>query len=217
MKLINSEFTSIFKNNFLTENMAIVLYGMMKTIRPLKLLEFGYGYTTPFLLEAIKDIKEELTPYNEIVKTDTHDNYSGTKYNPELVVVDNLLDIDGEQFAKDFKNMEMLSLSNNMTLVKSDMKDYIQNCNEKYDLIWIDAGPKKDYIDYFKYINNMISDGGLIIIHSTLTNVEGKEFLRQFNDSNYEKLSLLEPHKKWQNSFTLLKRKTEYPTYTEIA
>jgi len=111
----------------------------------------------------------------------------------------------------------MLSLSNNMTLVKSDMKDYIQNCNEKYDLIWIDAGPKKDYIDYFKHIDNMINEGGLIIVHSTLTNVEGKEFLRQFNNSNYEKLSLLEPHKKWQNSFTLLKRKTEYPTYTEIA
>lgn len=69
-----------------------------------------------------------------------------------------------------------------------------------------DAGPKKDYIDYFKYINNMINDGGLIIIHSTLTNVEGKEFLRQFNDSNYEKLSLLTTQK-MAKQFYIVKKK----------
>lgn len=217
MKLVNDDFVNSFTNNFLTENMAFVLYGAIKFTRPLKLLEFGYGYTTPFLLESIKDIKEESIPYNEIVKVKNHDNYSGRSYNPELVVVDNFLDVNGEQFAKDFDNMKRLSLTDSLTIVKSDMEDYIVNCEEKYDLIWIDAGPKRHYIDYFEHINNMINDDGLIIIHSTLTNLEGAKFLIDFDGSQYEKLSLLEPHKKWQNSFTMLKRKSTYPIYTEIA
>jgi hypothetical protein len=217
MKLINYNFTKLFNNNFLTENMAFFLFSIVKIIRPLKILEFGYGYTTLFFLESIKDIKEEIFLYNNLVKTSNFNTFSGKNYEPELIVVDNFLDIDDFEFNKELEKIKMLSLEKPLTIVKCNMKDYLENVNEKYDLIFIDAGSKKDYIDYFKYIDNMINIGGLIIIHSTLTNKEGQNFLKNFNDTSYEKMSLIEPHKKWQNSFTMFKKKCEYPTYTEIA
>ena len=66
-------------------------------------------------------------------------------------------------------------------------------------------------------------NGGLLLLHSTLTNVTCRavldEFKRrqsgpEFND--FEVLSLLEPHKYQQNSVTLIRRTSAFqpPDYT---
>ena len=63
----------------------------------------------------------------------------------------------------------------------------------------------------------MNPDGGLWLIHSTLTNLEAIAFVRElklrqatkaFND--FELVSVLEPHKVAQNSFTLIRKTSGY-------
>ena len=61
----------------------------------------------------------------------------------------------------------------------------------------------------------MCADGGFVAIHSTLTNELTRSWLEATLRSGgpaalggrFETVSLLEPHKMWQNSITLLQRR----------
>lgn len=57
----------------------------------------------------------------------------------------------------------------NVTLLKRDAFEFLQNCREKFDYIFLDAG-KKDYITYLPIINNLMSQGGFLICDNTFFN-----------------------------------------------
>lgn len=57
----------------------------------------------------------------------------------------------------------------NVTLLKKDAFEFLQNCREKFDYIFLDAG-KKDYITYLPIINNLMSQGGFLICDNTFFN-----------------------------------------------
>lgn len=57
----------------------------------------------------------------------------------------------------------------NVTLLKKDAFEFLQDCREKFDYIFLDAG-KKDYITYLPIINNLMSQGGFLICDNTFFN-----------------------------------------------
>ncbi len=57
----------------------------------------------------------------------------------------------------------------NVTLLKRDAFEFLQDCREKFDYIFLDAG-KKDYITYLPIINNLMSQGGFLICDNTFFN-----------------------------------------------
>tara|TARA_R110002049_G_scaffold29972_1_gene101902 strand:- start:81759 stop:82190 length:432 start_codon:yes stop_codon:yes gene_type:complete len=90
------------------------------------------------------------------------------------------------------------------------------------DLVWFDCGGAREYIEFTLQFWPLINpDGGIIVYHSTLTNADLRVFLgvlieRQRARSEFELLNLLEPHKKLQNSVSVLRRRsgTVAPLYT---
>lgn len=57
----------------------------------------------------------------------------------------------------------------NVTLLNEDAFEYLKNCREKFDYIFLDAG-KKDYLAYLPIIDNLMSQGGFLICDNTFFN-----------------------------------------------
>ena len=82
-----------------------------------------------------------------------------------------------------------------------------------FDMVWFDCGT----IEYFQHFRRaywpLVSrNGGLILIHSLATNFHGQMFLSELkleqatkSFSDFELLTLIEPHKRRQNSVTMVR------------
>jgi hypothetical protein len=51
-----------------TENVAMNLYSLIRMLRPKSVVEFGTGYTTPFILQALRDNQEEHRMHQRILQ-----------------------------------------------------------------------------------------------------------------------------------------------------
>jgi len=76
---------------------------------------------------------------------------------------------------------------------------------------------------FFGEVWPRVAPGGYVLLHSTLTNSAAREWLGSVHDASWGPpggvLSLLEPHKRFQNSTTLLqKRPAGYaePVYSKL-
>ena len=65
-----------------TEKVGPFLIGLMEMARPQKVLEIGFGYTTPFLMEGLKNNFELHWDGN------CDPEFMKTEYDPRLVVID---------------------------------------------------------------------------------------------------------------------------------
>ena len=84
-------------------------------------------------------------------------------------------------------------------------------------LLWLDFGDgdRLDEILLDKgYWSLVDPNGGLVLVHSTLTNSASREWLDRMKEDEaaakygpFEILSMMEPHKMRQNSVTMLRRK----------
>ena len=59
MNFINKDFTNLISKVYLTENASLILYSLIRSCRPHKILEIGVGYSTLFISKAISDIQED--------------------------------------------------------------------------------------------------------------------------------------------------------------
>lgn len=57
----------------------------------------------------------------------------------------------------------------NVTLLKKDAIEFLQNCHEQFDYIFLDAG-KKDYIIYLPLITDLLLQGGFLVCDNTFFN-----------------------------------------------
>lgn len=85
------------------------------------------------------------------------------------------LEKDESRYKRGINVLKMFDMKN-ITLLKNDAFEFLQNCHEKFDFIFLDAG-KKDYIAYLPIINNLISQGGFLICDNTFFN--GKVVLNE--------------------------------------
>ncbi len=206
----------LFSPTFGTENLAPYLYSLIRLIRPRKILELGGGYTSIFILKALSDNELLFKDSSSVDLSLQNEHYFNQTFNPsKLHVIDNCK--DGYTTANlIFDASKKLKLDPFLEFHETDYFGYAENIPKSelpLDLLWIDCGSLNTYHhvmrNYFPLVNRA---GGIVLIHSLITNLHGALFLKQlklaqatkeFND--FELISLLEPHKKRQNSLTMLR------------
>ena len=203
-----------------TENMAPLLHSLIKFHRPQRLLEVGAGYTTPFIAQALRDVTESREVEARDADNPNHvvEHYT-EPYAPKLLCIDNHTLPDSTS-AKVQSLMGELGLDDLVEFVNADFTTYTDEIDQSFlplDFVWFDCGALKEYFLFFnnfwRYVN---PKGGLLLMHSTLTNLEISTFIKSIkllqatsDFNNIEIMSLLEPHKKSQNSVTMFRRTTE--------
>jgi hypothetical protein len=191
-------------------------------VRPYKILEIGLGYSSLFIAKSIDDIrKEDLTkePFFTPEKvTEGYWVHSGPTYVPMFTVVDNQRYAGCEKIIQVLKEEEM---DQYISLVEMDAREYVTNTSGNFDMVWLDFGPRSaaEYHFYYKSFLDRLNPGGCIIIHSTVSNYKARLFLTELklslqSNPDLELMTFVEPHKKQQSSFTIIKKNTDYPVYT---
>lgn len=71
------------------------------------------------------------------------------------------LEIDEERFKIANENIKNKNLDNAITTHLCDAIDFLKNCNNKYDFIYLD-GPKGQYINYLPLLTNLLNPNGII-------------------------------------------------------
>ena len=188
-----------FRKSMGTENVGPLLRTLVQMIRPQRILEVGAGYTTPFLLDGLK-ANEEI--FDEGNLDPSYKKWHESNNDPRLVVIDTdpLPQLDSKYVEH----------------IQGKFQGRSQELFDKYgefDMVWFDCGS----LDTFQHFQQAFwplvnSNGGLILIHSLATNFHGQMFLAElklaqatnaFND--FEIMTLIEPHKLWQNSITCIR------------
>ena len=74
-----------------------------------------------------------------------------------------------------------------VVVLEDILEEIKKNKREKFDFVFIDAN-KKEYIEYFRLIDKMLVDGGVILADNILSHYEKvKDYTENlFNNSNYQ-------------------------------
>ena len=141
------------KNDFwnLDRNCANFLYNLILLKNAKNVLEIGTsnGYSGIWILKALEITKGKLTTIEFWEKRQrvARENFKVTKSPCEPKI-------------------------GSAIVVLEDLLSEIQNNKrEKYDFVFIDAN-KKEYLSYFKLVNQMISDNGVILADNILSHKE---------------------------------------------
>ena len=71
------------------------------------------------------------------------------------------VEIDENRFKLANENIKNKGLENKINTNLIDAKQFLENCNKKYDLVYLD-GPKGQYIAYLPLIVNLLNPNGII-------------------------------------------------------
>ncbi|MBQ8431188.1 MAG: class I SAM-dependent methyltransferase [Clostridia bacterium] len=72
------------------------------------------------------------------------------------------LEINEETSLKAKENIKARNLEDKITVFNIDAKKYLENCNKKYDLVYLD-GPKGQYINYLPFIKKLLKNSKIIV------------------------------------------------------
>mmetsp|Transcript_8108 Transcript_8108/g.14119 ORF Transcript_8108/g.14119 Transcript_8108/m.14119 type:complete len:141 (+) Transcript_8108:1109-1531(+) len=136
-------------------------------------------------------------------------------------------------------HVRTLGLKSHLPFLKGDAFDALDthfSQMESIDLLWCDFGVGSRMTEYASNVWKFIAPGGFLVCHSTLTNQRTREWLEGVRQGKgveetgipadeYVELSLLEPHKRFQNSMTILQKRVggeggarfSEPLYSEYA
>mmetsp|Transcript_9056 Transcript_9056/g.14726 ORF Transcript_9056/g.14726 Transcript_9056/m.14726 type:complete len:373 (-) Transcript_9056:912-2030(-) len=224
------------------ENLAGFLYSLVRFVKPKIILEVGAGYTSIFLLQAVKDNETELKMYQRVRAQDrcyvqpenvpwSVDDYFERKVDKQAGVhcIDNLC--HAATTAHKIENVaRTLGMSNLFHLHEADAFNQdlpsVLLSGEQIDFLWIDLGAGHRIDAFFEaWFPRVCPDGGIIAVHSTLTNAITRNWLEKLraycrnsmeDKAEYERmksifgrletLSILEPMKLFQNSISIFKK-----------
>lgn len=226
--MISTDFRSAAQaldGHFGTEVAAPFLYALARFVRPHRIFEVGAGLSTLYLLQALADtVADERadrgTDRNIYGKTSWYDR----PYAPHLITLDDRSHGQNkvEQLLAAVKDLGLTPFLDLRADAFEGFSAKLTKDMLPLDLVWFDCGGLTEYVEftleYWSYVN---PNGGLIAYHSTLTNAELRTFLevminRQRAHGEFELLNLLEPHKKMQNSMSIVRRRSGplSPLYT---
>ena len=232
------------------ENAGPLLYSLVRFAKCRQIVEVGAGYTTLYLLQALKDNDEEM---KRVVDLDLQGRLKLLDYpfgtprlkdwvpspsNPpsSLLCIDNC-EHQRETASGAVHVARTLGLDSYLQFLKGDAFDALDthlSSPESIDLLWCDFGVGSRMKEYASNVWKYVRPGGFLVCHSTLTNARTREWLEGVRQGKgvedtglpageYAELSLLEPHKRFQNSMTILQKRTgkdgayEEPLYSEYA
>jgi hypothetical protein len=218
------------------ELMSPLLYDLVRCHRPRIVMEVGAGYSTLFLLQALADSRRDFLAERELIQGRPRGDmvsglrrliegrhplplglpdYYAQEYRPRLIVIDDLSHAATSAGAVEHSAMS-LGLSEFLSFRSGDFRGMSKKLATEdlpIDLLWFDCGGFDHYraviSEYWELVNPR---GGLLLLHSTVTNVELRAILlslklKQATEAfrKFELLSILEPHKWRQNSVTMIR------------
>lgn len=220
-----------------TEIMAPILYYFIRSIRPQRLLEYGMGYSTFFILKALADnvaaFKKEKQrlikkKYNEKLTISKENFYSFffdkeaaflnsefyiNDYQPKLICFEKL-PAEHSYTTSIIQTIKALKLDNYLYIIHGNpctQSDEIPASLLPLDFIWNDDD---SYYKFFKtYWGLMNNHNSYLLYHSTEETTSlgmaelGKIKQSLVNRDDNEILSIIEPHKLHQSSFTIIRKK----------
>jgi predicted O-methyltransferase YrrM len=182
-----------------TENTAWFLFSMIKMLKPQRVLEIGIGYTTPFIVQAIKQNTQE---YNDIASEINSGNVDFSRLKnieinyyltPKTYTYTGIDTMEQEHCTR---VKEWLASQSNTELIEENYKTALDKQADKYNFIWIDAGDYNDYYNILENYTHIFADNAFIVLHNT-----NRMQLPNFPSS----LKLVEENKADQNSLTVLR------------
>lgn len=134
-----------------------------------RVLEIGTsnGYSGIWILKALKETKGKLTTIEFWEKRQSCARANFSKCVPDV-----------EYEAK---------IGSAIVVLEDILEEINQNKREKFDFVFIDAN-KKEYIEYFKLVDKMLDDNGVIVADNILSHYEKvKDYVENlFNNKNYQ-------------------------------
>jgi Methyltransferase domain len=162
-----------------TEHVAGLLYSIVRMTRPRSLLEIGLGYTTPFLLQALRDnIAEEAEDRRRLRQSDPHDlrldvlrvEAQEQDYAPTLFAVDDFSDLDTTAGTVP-QVIEALGLEHLYRLHRGSFCGLTATLGPPavpFDFVWFDCGGPHEYASFLaEYWSHIQPDGGILLLHYT--------------------------------------------------
>lgn len=187
-----SETASLYSPLSGTEHLALLLYSLIRSVRPKSVVEFGMGYTTPYIIKALSDNQQDFDRERPLLLTKTQQAYQAgnsadsqrdwflsqptgadprfyeQEYQPMLYAFDDY----SEEYSSAPKVMEILTalgFERFITLSKSSAiahSSVITQPHLPIDLAWNDALDYEAFFDeYWPLLN---PNGGLMIFHNTV-------------------------------------------------
>jgi predicted O-methyltransferase YrrM len=202
-----------------TEAVAPLLYDLVMLHRPRRILEVGGGLSSLYLLKGLADCDAAIAAERGRLGAEGglhHEAYYQTLIAPaRLHMIDNL--VHGDTTAgKVIQTAKDLGLDTPLRVHEADFIGYADKLPKDeppFDMVWFDCGTI-EYFQHFKraYWPLVSRNGGLILIHSLATNFHGQMFLSELkleqatkSFTEFELMTLIEPHKRRQNSVTLIR------------
>eukprot|EP00977_Amphora_coffeiformis_P002317 scaffold429_cov169-Amphora_coffeaeformis.AAC.11 len=222
-----SHLASLYNPHMGVENAGPLLYSLVRFAKPRRIVEIGAGYTSLWLLQALKDNDMEMERIFKLQKQgkcrlldypwsveDSVSEYMRT--GSSLLCIDNCLH-QRETATGAAAVAANLGLADYFEFIQGDAYDMDFDI-ESIDLLWCDFGVGSRMRDFARGAWRSIRPGGFLVCHSTLTNKGTRDWLEDVRARREEsltgippdevvELSLLEPTKRYQNSVTILQRR----------
>lgn len=183
----NSSFISV-------ENLGPLLYSLIRFTKRRRIVEVGAGYTTLWILQALKDNDDEMQRINELdnegrlrmldypfgtpaLKEWKLSSSSYTR--PSLLCIDNC-EHQRETASSAVRVAETLGLDSYIEFLQGDAFDALDTHFselESIDLLWCDFGVGSRMKEYAANVWKYIKPGGFLLCHSTLTNRGTRQWL----------------------------------------
>jgi predicted O-methyltransferase YrrM len=262
---------SLYDMHMGAENMGPFLYQFCRFTKPENVLEIGAGYTSVYLMQAMRDNKYEISSYERMREDNacsvgnddpngedtpwSNENYfnkgfnsnsssssnnrssssTGSRkvYDPQLHVVDNMAHAYTTAHLVKKCSEELNDDDEDVFLVVHEADAFHPDLSAtlapgvQFDFLWIDLGAANRIETFLKNFWFRVKPGGYVAVHSTLTNSLSREWLEKMRQlarnggkntdgsmSEYgvfDQMSFMEPHKLFQNSFTIFQRRDAHP------
>jgi hypothetical protein len=168
-----------------TENVAGLLYSLVRITRPRVALEIGMGYTTPWLLRALADNAAEYDADQRCFESDAPDDlmrrrtlrsgYYSHDYSPVLIACD-----DHSMRHSTSKNVvdvvERLGLRNYLICIDANFRSIPERVAPEQlpiDFAWFDCGAELDYVDFLRAFWPLLNpEHGQLVLHFTYQPVQ---------------------------------------------
>ena len=211
------------------ENAAVVLYSLVRFLKPRRVLEVGAGYTSLWILRALADNDAELERIRSLQRRgeaqllnwpwtvqDVVDDYDAVA--ARLVCVDDCAH-QSEAASSIPAIAKTLHMDAYFDFAKGDAwhMDDLYN-TEAFDMFWLDFGVGTRVSDFVEKIWPAIKPGGYLVCHSTVTNEHTRVWLDALrarapkavtgiDPDHVTHVSFLEPHKRFQNALSVLQKR----------
>lgn len=222
-----------------TEHIGMLLYSLARMTRPQRVIEYGSGHSTMYVLRALSDNVNDIAQEKEALRTKTdkllskgindesainewfnaghkacgvNPEYYAQDYNPKLISFEDLK--DNHPYVQGIRSA-ITQLGHNdifqhFTGQSFSNTLFVQE-DSHIDWAW------NDHVEYKRFFKEfwprLNPHGGLMIFHNTPSqkeNYQAIEWMLNICKHEAEVLLLEEPHKLNQNGCTIIRKKSNY-------